>query len=222
MLGRVVLPRLHHTALCAPLLLPMSPLLPTPPPPSQAEHKIQSREGQLTLDLQQVPKALGVLTSTWAPKAIVVSFKLETDEDILVHKVCACVHIYIVTCNWLMFPWLSQLVRDESVAVYAPPCFLSLLLSHIHSYTHIPPNTPVGKSVTPVVQDARSHSQSAPYPQGQGASHCQAPRPRGCCGAGYCAQCRGGIHREAACGACCCTAHRIVVTGRVCVAVYTW
>ncbi len=64
----------------------------------QAEHKIQSRDGQLTLDLQQVPKALGVLTSTWAPQAVVVSFKLETDEDILVLKVhvlvvvvCVCV-----------------------------------------------------------------------------------------------------------------------------------
>lgn len=56
-------------------------------PSSQAEHKIQSSGGQLTLDLEQVPKALGVLTGTWAPRAVVVSFKLETDEDLLISKV---------------------------------------------------------------------------------------------------------------------------------------
>ncbi len=37
----------------------------------------------------QVPKVLGVLVHTWAPQAMVVSFKLETDEHILIKKVRA-------------------------------------------------------------------------------------------------------------------------------------
>lgn len=34
---------------------------------------------------------LGTLRSTWAPEAFIVSFKLETDEQILISKV-TCVH----------------------------------------------------------------------------------------------------------------------------------
>ncbi|KAG6611279.1 uncharacterized protein IUM83_12645 [Phytophthora cinnamomi] len=49
-------------------------------------HKIQSRAGPLELTLQQVPKMLGVLRRTWAPQSFVVSFKLETDWDILRKK----------------------------------------------------------------------------------------------------------------------------------------
>ena len=36
---------------------------------------------------RQVPKVLGVLRREWAPAALAVSFKLETDEQLLVHKV---------------------------------------------------------------------------------------------------------------------------------------
>eukprot|EP00798_Chlamydomonas_sp_ICE-L_P011496 gene11496-34213_t len=49
-----------------------------------AEHKIQSSGGPLALSLHKVPKMLGLLTQQWAPKAMVVSFKLETDPDILI------------------------------------------------------------------------------------------------------------------------------------------
>lgn len=48
-------------------------------------HKMQSSEG-LELKLDQVPKMLAKLTSEWAPKSYVVSFKLETDEAILIKK----------------------------------------------------------------------------------------------------------------------------------------
>lgn len=51
-----------------------------------SEHKIQSRAGPLTLTLQQVPKLLGVLRRQWAPHAFVVSFKLETDWELLRRK----------------------------------------------------------------------------------------------------------------------------------------
>ncbi len=42
----------------------------------------------------QVPKLLGLLTNTWVPHSMVVSFKLETDPDMLIRKVTqawACV-----------------------------------------------------------------------------------------------------------------------------------
>jgi len=48
-------------------------------------HKIQSGSG-LALELEQVPKLLGVLRKEWAPNAMVVSFKLETDHNILIKK----------------------------------------------------------------------------------------------------------------------------------------
>jgi len=56
--------------------------------PSQkmAEHKIQSRDGGLTLTLDQVPKFLTPLVSNWAAKGLIVSFKLETDNNLLVPK----------------------------------------------------------------------------------------------------------------------------------------
>lgn len=63
-----------------------------------AEHKIQSggeatggasgggSGGAFTLRLARVPKCLGTLREQWAPRAAVVSFKLETDERILLAK----------------------------------------------------------------------------------------------------------------------------------------
>jgi phosphopantothenate-cysteine ligase len=59
-----------------------------------AEHKIQSRAGPLELTLQQVPKMLGVLRRNWAPQSFVVSFKLETDWDILRKKAKQAINKY--------------------------------------------------------------------------------------------------------------------------------
>lgn len=49
-------------------------------------HKIQSGQGAPTISLQLVPKMLAPLVSTWIPNAYVVSFKLETDENLLIAK----------------------------------------------------------------------------------------------------------------------------------------
>lgn len=49
-------------------------------------HKIQSGEGAPTISLQLVPKMLAPLVSLWVPHAFVVSFKLETDENLLIAK----------------------------------------------------------------------------------------------------------------------------------------
>lgn len=52
------------------------------------EHKIQSQEsgGKLVVDLEPVPKFLRRLVDSWAPIAMIVSFKLETDDTILIKK----------------------------------------------------------------------------------------------------------------------------------------
>jgi phosphopantothenate-cysteine ligase len=52
------------------------------------EHKIQSHDhgGKLVVDLEPVPKFLRRLVDSWAPIAMIVSFKLETDNSILIKK----------------------------------------------------------------------------------------------------------------------------------------
>lgn len=51
------------------------------------QHKIQSQStGKLVVDLEQVPKFLSRLVDDWAPRAMIVSFKLETDDNILISK----------------------------------------------------------------------------------------------------------------------------------------
>eukprot|EP00741_Cyanophora_paradoxa_P004292 tig00000792_g4166.t1 len=47
------------------------------------EHKIQSGDGGLTLQLAKVPKLLGTIRHEWAPRAFCISFKLETDIAML-------------------------------------------------------------------------------------------------------------------------------------------
>lgn len=53
-----------------------------------SEHKIQSHGGggKLVVDLDPVPKFLRRLVENWAPNAMIVSFKLETDESLLLFK----------------------------------------------------------------------------------------------------------------------------------------
>ncbi|XP_003488667.1 uncharacterized protein C4B3.18 [Bombus impatiens] len=48
-------------------------------------HKIPS-SGPPTISLQLVPKILAPLVSLWVPEAFVISFKLETDESLLISK----------------------------------------------------------------------------------------------------------------------------------------
>jgi phosphopantothenate-cysteine ligase len=65
------------------------------PRSAMAEHKIQSSGGNgLSLRLSNVPKAIGVLRQQWAPRAYVVTFKLETDEAILASKAHAALKNY--------------------------------------------------------------------------------------------------------------------------------
>uniref|UniRef100_A0A3P9I5G3 Phosphopantothenate--cysteine ligase n=1 Tax=Oryzias latipes TaxID=8090 RepID=A0A3P9I5G3_ORYLA len=56
------------------------------PASEMPEHKIQSSNGPLQLSMKMVPKILSPLVKDWAPKAFVISFKLETDASILLDK----------------------------------------------------------------------------------------------------------------------------------------
>jgi phosphopantothenate-cysteine ligase len=54
-------------------------------PDNMPQHKIQS-SGAPKIQLELVPKILKPLASLWVPLAYVVSFKLETDESLLIAK----------------------------------------------------------------------------------------------------------------------------------------
>jgi len=88
------------------------------PAAEMVEHKIQSsvehrseeqQEGEeeedgLTLRLQAVPKCLPLLRQEWAPHAFIVSFKLETDPDMLLKKAQGAVArygVHLVVANLL-------------------------------------------------------------------------------------------------------------------------
>ncbi|KAJ1846492.1 hypothetical protein LPJ57_009009, partial [Coemansia sp. RSA 486] len=65
---------------------------------------IQSGDGDLTLRMNQVPKFLSPLVKKWAPECFVVSFKLETDPDLLGPKARHALNKYghqVVIANML-------------------------------------------------------------------------------------------------------------------------
>lgn len=65
----------------------------------QNEHKIQSRNSSgISIQLSRVPKALGVIRHIWLPCAMIVSFKLETEENILIEKAMKSIEMYHVDC----------------------------------------------------------------------------------------------------------------------------
>lgn len=68
-----------------------------------SEHKIPS-SGPPTISLQLVPKMLEPLVNLWVPEAFVISFKLETDENVLVSKARTALNKYkhnLVIANML-------------------------------------------------------------------------------------------------------------------------
>ncbi|PPQ70311.1 hypothetical protein CVT24_013006 [Panaeolus cyanescens] len=56
------------------------------PRQKMSEHKIQSGKGSLLIEMDQVPKILKPLVDEWTPGGYIVSFKLETDENLLLPK----------------------------------------------------------------------------------------------------------------------------------------
>ncbi|XP_074295318.1 phosphopantothenate--cysteine ligase 2-like [Silene latifolia] len=83
---------------------------------SMVEHKIQSAGGPLNMHLVQVPKMLSVLRTDWAPRAFGISFKLETDVQILLEKASAALkkyNMHAVVANELE-------TRKEEVTLVTP------------------------------------------------------------------------------------------------------
>ena len=87
-------------------------------------HKIQSsgsNEDSLTLHLKSVPKVMGCLRKSWAPNAFLVSFKLETDIEILRRKSIRAVERY--GCHMVIGNMLQT--RHDKVWLLAPNSFES-------------------------------------------------------------------------------------------------
>jgi phosphopantothenate-cysteine ligase len=68
-----------------------------------AEHKIQSHGGEdtLSLHLHGTPKVLGHVTRRWSPEALAVSFKLETDADLLDGKAQMAIEKCVEAGGWI-------------------------------------------------------------------------------------------------------------------------
>jgi len=56
------------------------------PRQKMSEHKIQSGKGSLHIEMDQVPKVLKPMVEEWAREGYIVSFKLETDLNLLIPK----------------------------------------------------------------------------------------------------------------------------------------
>jgi hypothetical protein len=82
----------------------------------RSEHKIQSANGGLTIELSPVPKVMGLIREKWAPDAYVCSFKLETDKTILRSKAERAVQNY--NCHMVIGNLLHT--RHQQVSILAP------------------------------------------------------------------------------------------------------
>lgn len=81
------------------------------------EHKIQSSSGGLQLYLEPVPKLLKLLTSIWCPHSFVVSFKLETDPELVIPKATGAISKYGV-----------HLVVANQLQVFLVPFMLTIII----------------------------------------------------------------------------------------------
>ncbi|GJE94815.1 phosphopantothenate-cysteine ligase [Phanerochaete sordida] len=64
------------------------------PRQKMSEHKIQSGKGSLHIEMDQVPKILKPLVEEWTREGYIVSFKLETDNALLIPKARAALARY--------------------------------------------------------------------------------------------------------------------------------
>jgi len=64
------------------------------PASEMPEHKMQSAAGAPKLQLQLVPKMLHPLVKYWVPNAYIISFKLETDPELLEMKAIKALDTY--------------------------------------------------------------------------------------------------------------------------------
>ena len=91
------------------------------------EHKIQSADG-LQMNLKQVPKMLLHLTNTWAKESFIVSFKLETDPDLVVQKSKAAIEkysVHLVVANQLQVHLCNHIFLNSHFSFIIPKFFIS-------------------------------------------------------------------------------------------------
>ncbi|KAL1140165.1 hypothetical protein AAG570_000097 [Ranatra chinensis] len=98
-------------------------------------HKMQSEEGAPVISLQLVPKVLQPLVSMWVPKAFVVSFKLETDEKLLVDKARGALKKYNHKVR-IVFEEVKKLlpVRGNFDCVLSVTSNLSLVINRLSAH----------------------------------------------------------------------------------------
>jgi phosphopantothenate---cysteine ligase (ATP) len=90
------------------------------------------RSKRLVVDLDPVPKFLKNLVEGWSPQGMIISFKLETDPSLLVHKARYSLDRYqhhLVIGNLLYltpFPWVLIFL-----SLLSKPCFVLLTLNHL-------------------------------------------------------------------------------------------
>lgn len=99
------------------------------------QHKIQSQAaGKLIIDLEQVPKFLRRLVDNWAPSAMIVSFKLETDHLILIEKSKGALERYQ---HQLVIGNLLQTRKKEVVFVHSDGSELWIKLTDKQKEDHM-------------------------------------------------------------------------------------
>ncbi|KAF8624272.1 hypothetical protein AX15_005957 [Amanita polypyramis BW_CC] len=64
------------------------------PRQKMSEHKIQSGKGNLSIEMDQVPKILKPMVDEWTRDGFIVSFKLETDQNLIIPKSRAALERY--------------------------------------------------------------------------------------------------------------------------------
>ena len=85
---------------------------------------MQSSTGPLTLKLAQTPKLLGVARTVWCPNAFFVSFKLETDQSILIDKARSSIEKY----------GMGAVIANQLHMRYKEVRHLKTILVHISSH----------------------------------------------------------------------------------------
>jgi phosphopantothenate-cysteine ligase len=99
------------------------------PRAQMATHKIQSSSGPLVLHLANTPKLLGLLRWDLCPQAFYVSFKLETDPEILLSKARKAIANYgmhLVVAN-------SLATRNEEVVLVTSDTCHTIMWSRAES-----------------------------------------------------------------------------------------
>lgn len=112
------------------------------PQDDMPKHKIQS-SGAPKIQLELVPKILKPLVSSWVPHAFVVSFKLETDDSLLIAKSRESLTKYnhkLVIANILQ-------TRKNRVVLVTPTASEEIILTKEQAHTGLEIEEPIASEV---------------------------------------------------------------------------